>query len=451
MSDDLTRIGLVDGSVDSNSRTFYVVLDAATVIQLDELVAVSTELPDGRVVTHYGIVTELLSRFEGADLPSDTGRVIDRTLPAELVRRAEVRVLRVVPELFLAPHAGAVVGRAAGPHRTVALFEDEMTRGKLPLGLDLSGMPVYADMRFVDGRSGGHVSISGISGVATKTSYALFLLYQLLETEGGMDLLGGRANRENVRALVFNTKGEDLLHLDRPNREFADKPQHHEQWRALGVPDPGPFRSVRLYAPRGAGTEGNLTPLVQSRATGDVDPYGWTPEQFIRDQLLQFCFTSEDERATQVGFVEQQVRIQLLRRLRRPAGDDSGAVVIADQVAPQHRLQPRPPGGPGTGRDSDRGRPPDPRVRGPDRPAGGDRRGRQRAAPERVVRAHPGRHPAGVPAPAAAPAPPPRAADRLRPGAAVAGQRAAARGGHLAPARRRAALRGGRPARPHLG
>ena len=337
---DLMRIGLVDGSVDSNSRTFHVVLDADTVIQLDELVAVSTDLPDGRVVTHYGIVTELLSRFEGAELPSDTGRVIDRTLPAELVRRAEVRVLRVVPELFLAPHAGAVAARAAGQHRAVALFEDEMTRGKLPLGLDLGGAPVCADMRFVDGRSGGHVSISGISGVATKTSYALFLLYQLLETEGGMELLGGRANRENVRALVFNTKGEDLLHLDRPNREFADKPQHHEQWRALGVREPGPFRSVRLYAPRGAGAEGNLTPEVQSRATGDVDPYGWTPEQFIRDQLLQFCFTSEDERATQVGFVEQQVRIQLLRRLRRPAGDDSGAVVIADQVAPNTGYNP---------------------------------------------------------------------------------------------------------------
>ena len=214
MSDDLTRIGLVDGSVDSNSRTFYVVLDAATVIQLDELVTVTTDLPDGSTVTHYGIVTELLSRFEGADLPSDTGRVIDRTLPAELVRRAEVRVLRVVPELFLAPHAGAVATRAAGRHRAVALFEDEMTRGKLPLGLDLGGAPVYADMRFVDGRSGGHVSISGISGVATKTSYALFLLYQLLETEGGMDLLGGRANRENVRALVFNTKGEDARSHD---------------------------------------------------------------------------------------------------------------------------------------------------------------------------------------------------------------------------------------------
>ena len=340
MSGESKRIGLVDGSVDSDSRTFHVVLDADTVIQLDELVTVSTELPDGREVIHYGIVTELLSRFEGAELPSDTGRVIDRTLPAELVRRAEVRVLRVQPELFLAPNAGAVVALAAGKHREVALFEDEMTRGKLPLGFDLGGAPVYADMRFVDGRSGGHVSISGISGVATKTSYALFLLYQLLETAQGMDLLGGRAGRESVRALVFNTKGEDLLHLDRPNAEFPEKPEEIEKWQALGIESPGPFRSVRLYAPRQSGGSRNAVSNVRTRNTADVKPYGWTPEQFIREQLLQFCFTSDDERFTQVGFVEQQVRIQLLRRLRRLEGDSSGAVVIAHAVPPNTSYNP---------------------------------------------------------------------------------------------------------------
>ena len=340
MSDGGEHIGFVDGSVESDSRTFHVVLDPAVVIQLDELVAVGTELPGGGQVTHYGIVTELRSRFEGADLPSDTGRVVDRTLPAEHVRRAEVRVLRVVPELFVSPHAGSPASRAAGEHRAVALFEDEMTRGKLPVGLDLGGAPVYADMRFVDGRSGGHVSISGISGVATKTSYALFLLYQLLETERGLDLLGGRAARENVRALVFNTKGEDLLHLDRPNAEFAGKPDEREKWRALGIDEPGPFRSVRLYAPRRSDAAATTVADVRTRNTADVNAYGWTPEQFVREQLLQFCFTSDDERSTQVGFVEQQVRIQLLRRLRRLAGDASGAAVIADVVPPNTSFNP---------------------------------------------------------------------------------------------------------------
>ena len=334
------RIGLVDGSVESDSRTFHIVLEPEIMIQLDELVAVSTDLPGGGQVTHYGIVTELRSRFEGADLPSDTGRVVDRTLPAEHVRRAEIRVLRVVPELFVSPHAGAAATRAGGEHRAIALFEDEMTRGKLPVGLDLGGAPVYADMRFVDGRSGGHVSISGISGVATKTSYALFLLYQLLETERGMDLLGGRAARESVRALVFNTKGEDLLHLDRANTEFAGKPEAIAKWRTLGVDEPGPFRSVRLYAPRQSGDSRTNVANVKTRPTAEVNAYGWTPERFIREQLLQFCFTSDDERATQVGFVEQQVRIQLLRRLRRLEGDASGAVVIADVVPPNTSFNP---------------------------------------------------------------------------------------------------------------
>ena len=202
MMEGTRRLGLIDGSVETDSRRFFVVLDETAMVQLDEIVAVTTEISEAVSLTHYGIVTEVHSRFEGAELPSDTERVVDGILPGEPVRRAEVRVLRVVPEFFISPHAGAVVERAVGMHRARALFEDEMEHGRLPLGLDLGGDPVFADMRFVDGRAGGHVSISGISGVATKTSYALFLLYLLLETKQGMTLLGGRSGQANARAGV---------------------------------------------------------------------------------------------------------------------------------------------------------------------------------------------------------------------------------------------------------
>ena len=287
------RIGLVDGSHGSNSRDFQVVLDPDANVQLDELVAVRNELPDGTRVTHYGIVTELRSRFEGADLPSDTARVVDRVMPAEHVRLAEVRVLRVVPEIFVAPNAGSVAMRAVGRDRTVALFEDEMKRGKLPVGVDMGGEPVYADMRFVDGRSGGHFSISGISGVATKTSYALYILYQLLETDAGMALLGGRAERENVRALVFNTKGEDLLHLDRPNSEFPGRPDARTQWRALGVGDPGPFRSVRLYSRGGPASRGGW------RASSPATPATCMPTDGPRNSSsATSCCSSASPRRT---------------------------------------------------------------------------------------------------------------------------------------------------------
>lgn len=326
---DVHTVGLVDGSSDTDSRTVHVVLADDAVVQLDDVVAIDTVLPDGRGVTHYGIVTELRCRLEGVELPSDTARFADLQLPAQKVRRAEVRLLRTVPELFVAPDSGSRVVRAAGEHRARALFEDEMT-AKLPIGLDLTGQPVYADMRFVDGRAGGHVSISGVSGVATKTSYALFLLYQLLETDTGIGLLGGPAGRAATRALVFNTKGEDLLHIDRPNRVFSNRPEAREGWRRLGAEEPGPFTSVRLYAPRSDTTAGTTVADVRSRDVTGISAYGWTPEQFVREQLLQFCFTEEDERSTQVGFAEQQVRIQLLRRLRRLAGDSSGAIVIVD-------------------------------------------------------------------------------------------------------------------------
>ena len=322
-------IGLVDGSVESTSRRIHVVLADDAVVQLDDLVAIRTELPDQRRVVHYGIVTELFSRLEGAELPSDTARVAERILPAQHVRRAEVTLLRTHPELFVAPDAGAEVVRATGDHRALALFEDQMTE-RLPVGLDLTGQPVHADMKFIDGRAGGHVSISGISGVATKTSYALFLLYQLLETDAGVDLLGGLNDRNSTRALVFNTKGEDLLHLDRRNARWGDHPEAADQWARLGVAEPRPFSSVRLYAPRADSRAGSVVANVRTRGTTEVNAYGWTPEQFVRQQLLQFCFTAEDDRSTQVGMVEQQVRIQLLRRLRRLADDTSGAIVIAD-------------------------------------------------------------------------------------------------------------------------
>ena len=108
-----TRVGLVDGSVQASTRRFTVVLDEDAVVQLDELVATTQELPDGRELTHYGIVVEGSGQIEGAAFASDTARIArDGTMPGITARRAEVQVLRTVPELWLAPEPGAPVRRA---------------------------------------------------------------------------------------------------------------------------------------------------------------------------------------------------------------------------------------------------------------------------------------------------------------------------------------------------
>jgi uncharacterized protein len=157
---------------------------------------------------------------------------------------------------------------------------------RLPVGLDQAGEPIWADFSFMNGEKGGHVSITGISGVATKTSYATFLLYQLFETEQGRRLLGQQA--PNARALVFNVKGEDLMHLDRPNRRFGADPQAQAGWGAMDVDQPGQFQSARIYAPRSRSARQQATVAdVLSRRHNEVRVYGWTPFELIRDGLLR--------------------------------------------------------------------------------------------------------------------------------------------------------------------
>lgn len=321
-------VGLVDGSTAGTSRRFSVVLDDDAVVQLDDLVVTRHELPGGGNVAHYGIVVEGYGSLEGAELPSDTRRIsAERTMPGATSRRVDVSVLRTVPELWLPPSPGAEVSRVAGPDRRVALFCDQMDR-PLALGLDAAREPVFADLAFIDGEKGGHLSISGISGVATKTSYALFALYMLFETPEGRSLLGPQG--ANARAVVFNVKGEDLLHLDRPNAKFDRTEGAREGWAALGVEAPGPFTSVRLYAPRSAGArDGSNATDVVSRSAADLHTYGWPPETFIREGLLQFIFTEDDDARTQISFIEQRVRAQLAR-FAHPLDGEPGAVVLKE-------------------------------------------------------------------------------------------------------------------------
>lgn len=319
-------LGLVDGSEPATTRRFHVVLADDAVAPLDELVATTQTLPGGAQLTHYGIIVEGTGEIEGAELPSDTARISrDHTMPGITTRRVEVQILRTVPELWLAPAPGALVVKATGTHREMALFLDQMEQ-PLPIGLDQDTEPVYIDFSFLNGEKGGHISISGISGVATKTSYALFLLYMLFETLEGRRLLGARAPQ--TRALVFAVKGEDLMHLDRANAKFTRQAQAAEQWRRLSVESPGPFRNVQLYAPRAAGLRnGGIITDVTSRPSSEITTFGWPPLEFIRQGLLRYCFAEDEDASTQVSFIEQRVRVQLARWAWPLAGEPGAAVL----------------------------------------------------------------------------------------------------------------------------
>ena len=108
-------------------------------------------------------------------------------------------------------------------------------------------LPVNFNGKFLIGPEGAHLNISGISGLAAKTSYAMFLLkcmqYRLMNP-GEEKPFGD----ETVAFVVINVKGRDLLKLDQPpsSGEFSKADAKH--YRDLKV-EPTPFENVKYFFP----------------------------------------------------------------------------------------------------------------------------------------------------------------------------------------------------------
>jgi DNA helicase HerA-like ATPase len=314
------QVGRVLGSEHASTSAFRVVLDDDDFLQLDDLVVVRTQVPKAGEVRTYGVITEAEAVYEGASFESDTHRIAELgIMPAAKVRTARVAVTRVDPEVWVSPDPGEPVERAVGTERDKALYVDEMQR-PLPVGIGRDELPVHVDLDFFDGRKGGHMSISGISGVATKTSFALFFLRML--TSSPVIVGEGAAN---LRVLVFNVKGEDLLWLDTPNRYFDEEAA--AGWAALGV-EPAPFPSVCFWAPPRRRSGDVLLPDTGGRQRG-VEVFTWTPREFIDEDLLQFLLTDANDQRNQLPFIRERVQAQL-KRFAVDVTGIPGAVVLRD-------------------------------------------------------------------------------------------------------------------------
>ena len=308
-------LGLVVGTVPATPLQFSVGLAPGQYVQLDDVVVTRRELPGRPGVQISGVVTNVEAMHEGARFASDVFLIEQGALPAEVCEVAEVTVTRVEPELYVPPLPGVPVSRAVGAQRESALYFDEMGASRVPVGFGRDGQPVYVNFEFIDGTRGAHVSISGVSGIATKTSFAMFLLHAI--TNCGV--LAGEAH--NTKALVFSVKGEDLLFLDYTNSKLTTSQE--ARYGALGLPAT-PFANVRVFAPPRRGDSAG-TPDVFARDRA-VSPFYWTLVEFCRDELLPFVFAdAEDERAQYTMLIAQ-----VAARLRRdavPAGDE-GAIRV---------------------------------------------------------------------------------------------------------------------------
>jgi uncharacterized protein len=230
---------------------------------------------NGRVV--YGVVTD---GFAYSDLVTPMHAVIGAdgdpvAAGTEGTVRAEIRlytaaVLRQMPEEPLQPVPLGSVWLASDADVVLALRMDVYTRGEratgIPVGLYAGGdseAPVYLDCDFLLGPEAAHLNITGVSGLATKTSAVEFLLSSIFQTFP--------AHKGSVAAVCFNVKGPDLCFLDQPASLSGEDLR---QYARLGL-RAEPFENVRYYAPlKPDGV--NLNSLRTNEAlAGNTEPLVW--------------------------------------------------------------------------------------------------------------------------------------------------------------------------------
>ena len=229
---------------------FWTAIDSP--VGIGTIVRVDGAQPMGGQIPHiYGIIVE---GFSYTDLITPMHDVLGHdgsptTAGFASTERAEIRlytaaVLRQIPEEPLQPVPMGQVFLADENDVQVALRMDgylkEGANTGIPVGVYRAGgtdAVIYLDADFLLGPEAAHLNITGVSGLATKTSAVEWLLASLFKHFP--------EDKGSIAAVCFNVKGPDLCYLDQPGKIEASDEVLYEK---LGV-DPKPFEKVEYFAP----------------------------------------------------------------------------------------------------------------------------------------------------------------------------------------------------------
>jgi len=289
---------------------FWTALDAP--VGIGTIVRVESARPVNGVLPRiYGVVTE---GFGYTDLQTPLHDVLGADgqpsasafAPTE---RTEIRlytaaVLRHVPEEPLQPVPMGTVHLAAEEDVQVALRMDSYTSGEtkrgIPVGLYRAGgteAAIHLDADFLLGPEAAHLSISGVSGLATKTSAVEWLLSSIFAHFP--------AKKGKVAAVCFNVKGPDLCFLDQPASSLSDDDK--SMYETLGVPA-RPFENVRYFAPWSARGTQLATLRSNDALQANVQPLTWGLKETL--QYAEVLLNKDDIDAKAdalIDFIKERV------------------------------------------------------------------------------------------------------------------------------------------------
>lgn len=145
-------------------------------------------------------------------------------------------------------------------------------------GEETKRVKVILNSHFLVGPDGAHINVSGISGLAAKTSYSMFLL-KIIQSKFRTE------NGETAALVFFNVKGRDLMAIDEPNPDLSQKDK--DIYKELGI-STEPFSSVRYFYP-----------YAKDKKTANVQSYADPSD--VKDQISEgkastYVFTYEESK-----------------------------------------------------------------------------------------------------------------------------------------------------------
>lgn len=195
--------------------------------------------------------------------------------------------------LYTPVHNNAPVYLASADEITLALglnkIQNPLVCGFLKMYEGTSDeitLPVNLNSKFILGPEGAHLNISGISGLASKTSYAMFLMKSIQERY----LKHPVDAEENVAFVIFNVKGRDLMAIDRPN-DFSEDPAGeresvYKEYKKLGL-NTEPFQQVKYFIPYTSNSSAKQSTYLSK---ADVEEY------IHLGKLMKFKYSYEDDK-----------------------------------------------------------------------------------------------------------------------------------------------------------
>lgn len=196
--------------------------------------------------------------------------------------------------IYTPVHSGARVFLAREPEIVAALGLDDV---KNPLVCGMVKMyekmeaevslRVPLNAKFLLGPEGAHLNISGISGLAAKTSYAMFLMKAIQER-----YMQEMNQDETVAYVIFNVKGKDLMAIHEAN-DFheADDPvkkreEVMQEYHEMGLSGE-PFKNVKYYIPFAQENNSHQSTYLGREIR----------EQYTKEGILkQFKYTYDDDK-----------------------------------------------------------------------------------------------------------------------------------------------------------